>query len=65
MINYGKRSCAPIKKQVTDTASAIIWITQHRLMRGARHVARIRENIENVKEKYEGNRSLGRRNCRM
>jgi hypothetical protein len=51
-------------KQVTDTAPTIIWITQHRLMREAGHVAHIIESIQIVNEKYEGKRSLGRRNCR-
>jgi hypothetical protein len=42
-------------KQVTDTAPTIIWVTQHRRMRGAGHVAHIRESIEivnkNMKER--------------
>jgi len=50
---------------VTGTAPKIIWVTQHRFMRGAGHVAHIRERIEIVNEKYEGKRSLGMCNCRM
>lgn len=51
-------------KEVADTTPTIIWVTQQRLMRGAEHVTHIREIIEIVNEKYEGKRSLGRRNFR-